>query len=1521
MADTDQDVTTLQTQLKLARARIAMLEQQLEQASTTHTPAAQAPSIRLTPTTSETSEQSVQGIQHFLYSTLDALAAHVVVLDSSGIISHANAAWTRFAELNDAPGHVKHYIGTNYLDVCESASGKDSEEGPLVAHGIRAVISGERDEFYLEYPCHSPMEKRWFALRVTPFAESAPRRVVVSHTLITERVEAEMAVQTSRDYLASVLNSIDDVIVSVILPDNHVVYISPNFEKVIGYPAHRFISSPEFHKQIIHPADRQVAVQARLDALGSGYTEVEHRIILPDESIRWLRRRTSVTFDRQKRPLRVNEVISDMTVYKQAQENIQRQNTILQQSRDLIALSDLDGSVVYINPAGAALLDFAAPEAIIGSSVHDYHEQEDADFIVNEAMPFAARTGAWRGETRLKTPSGRLIDVDQVIFPILDETGSLQNYATIAVDMTERKQTQAALHESEQLFRQFMEHLPGTVFIVDEANRLTYCNARYAESLGYHDSQLLIGKHMAEYLPPEIYRLAFAENEEIRAQNRALEFNYTQVAPKHLIHWHIVKFPVPRENLPPFIGAFAVDVTREKQAEAALQKARDLLERRVLERTAELQQTKNRLEVIFNNTGDGIVLVDRDFSVQQTNRALNVLLGITPDAVDRLSLRALIHPDAAALFESVVHQVADYFMPQRVELVAVRSDGSFFDAEVSVAPVRLADKDDIRLICVFHDVSERKASEEKLRGSEEKLRTSQQMLKLVLDTIPVRVFWKDRASVYQGCNRLFAEDAGLEHTTNILGKRDADLPWAKEFAAVYTVDDRVIMEKGIIKLDYEETQIRADGSTLVVQTSKLPLRDDSGSIIGVLGMYLDITARKHAESALLRSEERYRSLVNNMSEGLVLQDAAGAIQMCNPAAERMLGLTADQIMGRTSTDPHWHAIQADGSPFPGNMHPAMVALCTGQPVSHTVMGVHKPDHTLTWIMINAQPLFDPGAAKPHAVIATFTDITERKEAEAVLQQKHRDEQVMNQYLKALHEASIALTRTNTLDEFYRQTVELGLRLFGFERMGLLLYDAAADVVQGTYGTDPQGRVVREAHIRFKPDELTGILRRSMERSEGFILFTDTPLFADYEPIGRGWNAAAVLWTGDAQGWLVVDNAIEHEPPTKGLLDILSLYALTVGSLLMRRRIEEQLQALSQRLELATRSGGIGIWEWRITEDKFISDERMRLFYGFAPDRASTNIHDWSACLHPDDYANVEREMNAALAGDKEFDTEFRLVQPNHGIRHIKSRAVVVYDEHGAPERLIGVHLDISDRKRYEETLERALEQEKELGDLKSRFVSMASHEFRTPLAAILATTETLTIYRDRMDNAQIDLRLDKIRQQVMRMKGIMEDVLQLTRIQAGRVEFDPVQSDLDALCREIIEEFEIQPEHQGRIIYACAKPPVIALFDLRLMHHVVTNLISNALKYSTPTSAVQVHLARDTSHITFIVKDEGIGIPPEDLRHLFEPFHRAKNVGTVPGTGLGLSITRQAVDIHGGSITIDSHVNAGTTCTVVFPLA
>ncbi len=247
--------------------------------------------------------------------------------------------------------------------------------------------------------------------------------------------------------------------------------------------------------------------------------------------------------------------------------------------------------------------------------------------------------------------------------------------------------------------------------------------------------------------------------------------------------------------------------------------------------------------------------------------------------------------------------------------------------------------------------------------------------------------------------------------------------------------------------------------------------------------------------------------------------------------------------------------------------------------------------------------------------------------------------------------------------------------------------------------------------------------------------------------------------------------------------------------------------------------------------------------------------------------------------------------------------------------------DITERKRAEEETNRALEQQKELNELKSRFISMASHEFRTPLTSIIMSVDLLENFADQWTAAKKQTHLQRIRQCSLSMKALLEDILTIGRAEAGKFDLKPAPLDPQEFCRSLVEETQLTTGQQHAIQFACTDTlPAQAYLDDKLLRHIFTNLLSNAIKYSPEGGVVDFTLARTGDRLHFTIRDRGIGIPPEDCERIFDSVHRARNVRDIGGTGLGLAIVKKAVDLHGGTIACHSVVGDGTTFQVELPL-
>lgn len=256
----------------------------------------------------------------------------------------------------------------------------------------------------------------------------------------------------------------------------------------------------------------------------------------------------------------------------------------------------------------------------------------------------------------------------------------------------------------------------------------------------------------------------------------------------------------------------------------------------------------------------------------------------------------------------------------------------------------------------------------------------------------------------------------------------------------------------------------------------------------------------------------------------------------------------------------------------------------------------------------------------------------------------------------------------------------------------------------------------------------------------------------------------------------------------------------------------------------------------------------------------------------------------------------------------------------------GIIYDITERKQFEqerlekERLRIELMNERELRELKNRFISMMSHELRTPLASIRLSGDLLKRYGEQAPLEEKLMYLDNISTQVELLTDMIRDVATISRADSNKTNMLLETVDIVEYCGKLIDEFQITHRHTHQLVFDAGDHQVFTRVDRKLMRQVLSNLLTNALKYSPNGGEVALSIQNGGRMVRIMVSDQGIGIPPEDQDKLFEPFHRAKNAETFPGTGLGLAIVKQAVELHHGRISVISHVNQGTSVTVELPI-
>jgi len=305
----------------------------------------------------------------------------------------------------------------------------------------------------------------------------------------------------------------------------------------------------------------------------------------------------------------------------------------------------------------------------------------------------------------------------------------------------------------------------------------------------------------------------------------------------------------------------------------------------------------------------------------------------------------------------------------------------------------------------------------------------------------------------------------------------------------------------------------------------------------------------------------------------------------------------------------------------------------------------------------------------------------------------------------------------------------------------------------------------------------------------------------------------------------------------------------------------------------------------------------------------------------DDAPVISKELKEKMKGDvqKTMSGEHLSFEMTYGKEDYSVNSIPLYADKNITWALF-VHSNITEQKKVQQELLNALESEKELNELKSRFISMASHEFRTPLSAILSSAILIGKQNEPGKEEKREKYIKQIKTNVRNLTVILNDFLSLSKLEEGKTAVHPVHFDLVQLTTSVIDEIETSKK-EGQNIHLEHEQPVISVFlDAKLMRHILINLISNAIKYSEDNSRIDVKISASDHSVLLKVADEGMGIPLEEQDNLFERFFRAKNATNIQGTGLGLHIVKQYTELMGGTIGFTSEIDKGAVFNVDLPM-
>ncbi len=652
--------------------------------------------------------------------------------------------------------------------------------------------------------------------------------------------------------------------------------------------------------------------------------------------------------------------------------------------------------------------------------------------------------------------------------------------------------------------------------------------------------------------------------------------------------------------------------------------------------------------------------------------------------------------------------------------------------------------------------------------------------------------------------------------------------------------------------DFEAPLLTKNKDIVWVSESTRAVRDEKGAIKYFEGTLKDISERKKAEKKVADF-----MFALNQSSIVDVSDLNGDIQFVNENFCRISGYSIEELKGQN------HRMHKSGYHSKEHYKNLWETVLKGKVWRSEVRNKAK-DGSFYWTDTTIVP-FVKEDGKPFQFVTIRSDITERKKAEEEL---------------ALAQKRYQEIFDNTADGIYQSTVDGKFIMANLSMARIFGYDSPDDLIHTV--TDIGTQIYADPVERKKMAQiiLTG----------GHV--EDYELQVLTKKKDHIWVSANIRVVKDDQG------AISY---FEGVLEDIT----------ERKKAEEQLLNLSNRLQLALRATSIGIWDWDITKGNTVWDEEMYRIYDIDPKDPRTITEAWEAAVHPDDLKRVNEELQMTIRGEKEFDTEFRVTWRDKTIHYVNGNALVLRDQSGNPLRMIGTNRDITQRKEAEiEILQ--------LNQNLDQFANITAHDLQEPIRMVSGFLGLLEKkYQDVLDE-QGKSYIYRAKDGADRMSILIRDLLEFSRSGNKAAKKEPV--NLNQVMDLVNKDMSIVMTDTGAALHVPPCLPTVTGTQSAL-YRLFLNLISNGIKFRKKDTAPDVCLSVKElpDSWEFTLQDNGIGIKEEDQPKLFNAFQRLHRRDEYPGTGLGLVTCKKIVEVHGGKIWITSEYGKGTAFHFTLP--
>ncbi|MEM8637839.1 MAG: PAS domain-containing protein [Cyanobacteria bacterium P01_G01_bin.54] len=1006
-----------------------------------------------------------------------------------------------------------------------------------------------------------------------------------------------------------------------------------------------------------------------------------------------------------------------------------------------------------------------------------------------------------------------------------------------------------------------------------------------------------------------------------------LEHEYRIITPSRRLKWlKIVASPTLQTDGAIEWDGTILEITQRKQAEE------------------QLRLSEQRLRQIFQSLPVlGVQVYDRDRRVIDWNNASSKLYGYSREEAIGQQLEDLIIPPEirAEVIESIDAWVQGGPPLPAAELSLLCKDGSRVPVYCShfVLPNAQGEPE---MYCLDVDLRDRQRAETELKRSKN-------LLESVINTLPGGVFFKDRDLNYLGCNQFFAQVAGKNSPAELIGKSDYELPWKRAESDGFRECDRRVIESGQAELGIVETLQHGDGKQAWSETSKAPLRDEQGNVIGMVGIFQDVTQREEAAIERQKTQELLQLVIDTLPGGVFYKDRDLNYLGCNQFFAQIAGKASPaELMGKSDYELPWKRAESDWFRECDRR-----VMESGQAELGIIEPQQQADGTQTWVETNKAPLRDQ-AGNVIGILGTFQDVTQREEAAIALRQKTAEVEAT---LNKLHE-------TQELLKLVINTLPGAI----FWKNRDLVYQGSNEYFAQVAGVDTSENLVgiTDYEMAWKTEEADFF--RECDRR---VIESNTPELGIIEP---------QLQANGKQAWLET-NKVPLQDTLGNVIGIVGMFQDVTqreeAAIFLRQKTQE-LQQTQELLQLVINTLPGAVW-WKDQDSKFQGcNNYLAQIAGFnSPEEMiGKSDYDMPWTTNEADFF-VECDRRIIQSGVAELG----IIEPQRQIdgkqAWLETSKLPLRNTAGEVIGTVGVFQDVTEREEAAIALRRKTnELEQTLAELQrtqlqlvqteklsslGQMVAGVAHEINNPVGFIHGNiahavnyvddllglielfrqemTDPPLIIQDRIEEIDLDFLQQDFRELIQsmrvgtdRIREIVKSLRNFSRLDEAAVKAVDLHEGIDSTLTILQTRLRAQdwrPEIQVRKDYG--ELPRIECYAGQL-NQVFMNIISNGIdaleehdrtrsleQMRAMPSQIQVTTRALGQAVEVQIQDNGPGMAAETCERLFDPFFTTKPVGK--GTGLGLSISYQIVtETHGGNLSCVSESGAGATFIITLPL-